>query len=99
MIGGEIMFDISRIEKETILIRITLGFIMLLSILGVIYLSHREENINEDIREAFNVKENAFIIEDTKTMNVKKVFLDNQQYIVEVDFWGDIKTKIKINDE
>ncbi|MFU0790334.1 MAG: hypothetical protein ACFWT6_10305 [Virgibacillus proomii] len=93
------MFDISRIEKETILIRITLGFIMLLSILGVIYLSHREENINEDIREAFNVKENAFIIEDTKTMNVKKVFLDNQQYIVEVDFWGDIKTKIKINDE
>ncbi len=32
-------------------------------------------------------------------MNVKKVFLDNQQYIVEVDFWGDIKTKIKINDE
>jgi hypothetical protein len=74
MIGSEIMFDISRIEKETILIRITLGFIMLLSILGVIYLSHREENINEDIREAFNVKENAFIIEDTKTMNVKKVF-------------------------
>ncbi|MGX4668249.1 hypothetical protein JNUCC74_03435 [Cerasibacillus sp. JNUCC 74] len=93
------MFDISRIEKETILIRITLGFIMLLSILGIIYLSHREENINEDIREAFNVKENAFIIEDTKTMNVKKVFLDNQQYKVEVDFWGDIKTKIKINDE
>lgn len=93
------MFDISRIEKETILIRITVGFIMLLSILGIIYLSHREENINEDIREAFNVKENAFIIEDTKTMNVKKVFLDNQQYKVEVDFWGDIKTKIKINDE
>ncbi len=61
MIGGEIMFDISRIEKETILIRITLGFIMLLSILGVIYLSHREENINEDIREAFNVKENDLL--------------------------------------
>ncbi|WP_179104360.1 hypothetical protein [Virgibacillus proomii] len=55
------MFDISRIEKETILIRITLGFIMLLSILGVIYLSHREENINEDIREAFNVKENDLL--------------------------------------
>lgn len=61
MIGGEIMFDISRIEKETILIRITLGFIMLLSILSVIYLSHREENINEDIREAFNVKENDLL--------------------------------------
>lgn len=45
MIGREIMFNTSDIEKENILIGIVLGFIILLSILGVIYLSHREENI------------------------------------------------------